>query len=70
MDIFATVELADKLEEMAENYSGSDKGLLLGAAHFLRLYGAIEHVYRKNLGNEFYEVGEAVNNLFNKSHTG
>ena len=70
MDIYTTVELADRLEEIAEKHTGTDKGLLLSAAHFLRLYGAIEQIYRKKLGGEFYEIGETVNHLFSKSHTG
>jgi hypothetical protein len=70
MDTYTTLELADKLQELADRHSGTDKGLLLGAAHLLRLYGSIEQIYRMKLGGEVYEIAEAVNNLFKKSHTG
>lgn len=73
MDYKTTADLADLLDSRADLLSVSDPDFsreLRICAHFLRLYAALEHIYRARLEGSLEEVSDQVNSLFRKDQTG
>lgn len=73
MDYLTTAELAQILEDRADGLQDSDKEFstqLRMCAHLLRLYAALECVYRERLGGDISEIADQVNRLFKKDHSG
>lgn len=73
MDYKTTADLAKLLDSRAELLVDSDPDFakqLRVCAHFLRLYAALEHIYRERLEGSLEEINDQVNNLFRKDQTG
>lgn len=73
MDYKTTADLAELLDSRATSLSVSDPDFsreLRVCAHFLRLYAALEHIYRERLEGSLEDINNQVNNLFKKDHTG
>lgn len=73
MDYYTTAEIAQALSDRAKETAASDPTFakqLLTAAHFLRLYAAIEYIYRQKLDDELVPIADHLNSLFSKDQTG
>ena len=73
MDYYTTADLAKLLDGRANLLDDSDPEFakqLRICAHFLRLYAALEHIYRERLEGSLEEISDQVNSLFRKDQTG
>ena len=68
MDYYLSIDIAKKLEDAADlpELEEELRVCLRLASHFLRIYSALESVYREKLGGEFCEIGDQVNRLFSQ----
>ena len=72
-DYITTAEMAQLLEFRADAIAKTDpkfSAQLFTAAHFLRIYAALESTYRQKLGGDFDLVVNHVNKLFKKDQIG
>ena len=73
MDYKTTADLANLMDSRADLLSVSDPGFskeLRICAHFLRLYAALEHIYRERLDGSLDEISDQVKKLLEKDQTG